>query len=218
VWAVVVAAGSGERFGSQKQYEQLGDRRVLDWAVAGARTVADGVVLVVPADRAGEPEVSVDAVVAGADTRSGSVRSGLRAVPDDVRVVVVHDAARPLAPGSLFAAVVAAVRAGADAAVPGLPVADTVKQVAGGQVVRTIDRTALVTVQTPQAFDATALRSAHAGNADAPDDAALVEAAGGRVDVVPGHPRALKLTGPDDLVVAAALLHDGERLSESDRA
>ena len=201
-----MAAGSGERFGSPKQYEQLGDRRVLDWAVSNARAAASGVVLVVPADRIASPERGVDVVVAGGPTRSASVRAGLRAVPDDADVVVVHDAARPLAPASLFDAVVAAVRSGADAAVPGLPVADTLKQVAAGRVVSTLDRTALVVVQTPQAFAASALRAAHAGEPEATDDAALVEAAGGRVDVVPGDPRAMKVTCPHDLVLASALL------------
>jgi len=201
-----VAAGSGERFGSPKQYEQLGDCRVLDWAVSNARAASSGVVLVVPADRIASPERGVDVVVAGGPTRSASVRAGLRAVPDDADVVVVHDAARPLAPASLFDAVVAAVRSGADAAVPGLPVADTLKQVAAGRVVSTLDRTALVVVQTPQAFAASALRAAHAGEPEATDDAALVEAAGGRVDVVPGDPRAMKVTGPHDLVLASALL------------
>jgi 2-C-methyl-D-erythritol 4-phosphate cytidylyltransferase len=210
VWAVVVAAGSGDRFGSPKQYERLGDRRVLDWAVDGARAHADGVVLVVPPYRADIVEATVDAVVAGGATRSASVRAGLDAVPADAEVVVVHDAARPLAPPSLFASVVAAVRAGAAAAVPGLAVADTLKQVAGGRAVATVDRTALVAVQTPQAFAAGALRAAHAGEPEATDDAALVEAAGGRVDVVPGHPHAMKVTTPDDLLVAAALLA-GER-------
>ena len=113
VWAVVVAAGTGTRFGSPKQYELLGDRRVLDWAVAAARSVADGIVLVVAPDRAGESEPGVDAVVAGAATRSGSVRAGLAAVPGEVEIVVVHDAARPLASPLLFAAVVAAVENGA---------------------------------------------------------------------------------------------------------
>jgi len=97
VWAVVVAAGTGVRFGTAKQYEQLGDRRVLDWALERARAVADGVVLVVPPERAGESELGVDAVVGGAETRAGSVRAGLAAIPHEAEVVVVHDAARPLA-------------------------------------------------------------------------------------------------------------------------
>jgi 2-C-methyl-D-erythritol 4-phosphate cytidylyltransferase len=200
VWAVVVAAGQGSRFGAPKQYEPLGGRRVLDWALEAAGARAEGVVLVVPPGRAGDPERGATAVVAGGDTRSASVRAGLAAVPDDVEVVVVHDAARPLAPPEVFDAVLAAVAAGADGAVPGLPVRDTVKRVApDGSVVETLDRHALVGVQTPQAFRAGALRAAHAAGGEASDDAALVEAAGGRVVVVPGAPAAAKVTERGDL-------------------
>jgi len=202
----VVAAGSGTRFGRTKQYEQLGDRRVLDWALVTARAVSEGVVLVVAPDSAGRREPGVDAVVPGGSTRSASVRAGLAAVPGEADVVVVHDAARPLAPVSLFEAVVAAVRSGVDAAIPGVAVASTVKRVAGRRVVETVDRRNLVEVQTPQAFAAAALRQAHADDPEATDDAALVEAAGGTVTVVEGDPRNLKLTYPHDLTVARALL------------
>src|SRR5207253_1205874 len=99
----------------------------------------------------------------GGATRSESVRNGLAAVPDDVEVIVVHDAARPLASAALFDAVIDAVRGGADGAVPGISVVDTVKRVKDGRVVETLDRTTLVAVQTPQAFRAAALRAAHAG-------------------------------------------------------
>ena len=205
MWVVVVAAGAGERFGMQKQYEMLGDRRVLDWALAAARPVAEGVVLVVPPDRAATHEVA-DAVVAGADTRAGSVRAGLAAVPDEAEVLVVHDAARPLASVALFEAVVDAVRRGADGAVPGVSLADTVKAVDGATVTETLDRTRLVAVQTPQAFAAATLRRAHAGNGEGTDDAALVEAIGGRVVVVPGEEANAKITTQHDLVVARALV------------
>ena len=198
---MVVAAGRGSRFGGAKQYEVVAGRRVLDWALAAARTVSDGLVTVVSAEHARQPEPLADRVVAGGATRSASVRAGLSAVPEDADVVVVHDAARPCATPDLFAAVVAAVRAGASAAVPGIAVVDTVKRVdAGGVVMETVDRTGLVTVQTPQAFAASALRSAHDGNPEATDDAALVERAGGRVVVVPGEPANAKVTGPADLV------------------
>jgi 2-C-methyl-D-erythritol 4-phosphate cytidylyltransferase len=202
VWAIVVAAGSGRRFGAAKQYEPLAGRRVLDWALAAARAAADGVVLVVPPDRAGDDEPVADAVVPGAATRSGSVRAGLAAVPDAAGVVVVHDGARPLADAATFAAVVAAVRAGADAALPGLPVSDTLRARTGAL----IDRDELVAVQTPQAFRAAALRRAHAGGAEATDDATLVEASGGKVVVVDGSPTNVKITHPTDLAVAEALL------------
>src|SRR5688572_27256026 len=124
IWTIVVAAGSGSRFGRAKQYERLGDRRVLDWALAAASAVSEGVVLVVPPDSAGRREAGVDAVVPGGDTRSASVRAGLAAVPGECDVVLVHDAARPLASVALFEAVIAAVQAGADAAVPGMAVAN----------------------------------------------------------------------------------------------
>ncbi len=199
VWAIVVAAGSGSRFGGPKQYERLGDSRVLDWSVRSARSVATGVVLAVGADDAGRSEPDVDLVVAGGASRSASVRAALAVVPERASVIVVHDAARPLASPALFAAVVDAVEAGAEAAVPGVALADTVKRVAGGRVVATLERAALVAVQTPQAFDAAALRQAHATGGSATDDAALVEATGGVVVVVPGEVRNLKVTTRDDL-------------------
>jgi 2-C-methyl-D-erythritol 4-phosphate cytidylyltransferase len=202
VWAVVAAAGTGSRYGGLKQYELLGRRRVVDWAVTAARSVADGVVLVAPPGRLHLGEEAVEAVVPGAETRSASVRAGLAAVPADVEIVVVHDAVRPLASVALFEAVVAAVRAGADGAVPGVPLSDTVKQVRDGAVVATLDRGQLVAVQTPQAFRADVLRRAHLGEPEATDDAALVEAVDGRVVVVAGDPANLKLTGPDDLAQA----------------
>jgi 2-C-methyl-D-erythritol 4-phosphate cytidylyltransferase len=143
--------------------------------------------------------VDVDRCVVGGATRSDSVRAGLDAVPDDADVVVVHDAARPAARASMFEAVIAAVRAGADAAIPGVPVTDTIKRVDGQVVVDTLDRSTLVAVQTPQAFAAAALRAAHADAGDATDDAALVERRGGRVVVVPGDASNRKLTTPDDV-------------------
>ena len=198
VWAILVAAGSATRFGRLKQYEPLDGRRVLDWSIDACRAACDGVVLVVPLERAHDPE-PVDVVVAGGETRSDSVRAGLAAVPADADVVVVHDAARPRAAAALFDATVAAVRAGADGAVPALPIGDTVKRVDGNRVLETVDRADLVVVQTPQAFAAEALRKAHASGADATDDAALVEAAGGTVVVVPGDPANVKITYPGDV-------------------
>jgi 2-C-methyl-D-erythritol 4-phosphate cytidylyltransferase len=199
VWAVVVAAGSGDRYGAPKQYERLVGRRVLDWSLAVARASVAGVVLVVPAERVAEPEAA-DVVVAGGDTRSISVRAGLAAVPPEADVIVIHDAARPAAPRALFSAVVRAVNDGADGAVPGLPVVDTLKRVRDGIVVETIDRRGLVSVQTPQAFRASVLRAAHASGGEATDDAVLVEEHGGRIVIVPGVPTNIKLTSPDDLL------------------
>jgi 2-C-methyl-D-erythritol 4-phosphate cytidylyltransferase len=229
VWAIVVAGGSGTRFGDAvpKQFLELAGLRLIDWALAAAGAACDGVVAVLPAahldavpslnggraDRPGRAAAGDAAegrltVVAGGLTRSASVRAGLAAVPAGTGIVVVHDAARPLATAALFGRVIAAVRAGADGAVPGLPVADTVKRVDpdSGHVVETIDRAALRAIQTPQAFSAAALRAAHATGGDATDDAALVEAAGGTIVVVDGDPGNLKVTGPDDLVRAELLL------------
>lgn len=205
MWAIVVGAGSGARFGGAKQFAQLGDERVLDRSVRIAGEACDGVVVVVPAEAAERERARFAGVVAGGATRAASVARGLAQVPDDAEVICVHDAARPLATAELYARVIAAVQAGAEAAVPGLPLADTVKQIApDGTVVATPDRAGLVTVQTPQAFVAAALRAAHADPALAADptitdDAAMVERCGGRVVVVPGDPRNRKITHPDDL-------------------
>lgn len=210
IWAVVVAAGSGTRYGGRKQFALLGGRSVLDHAVAAVADHVDGVVVVVPPELAGAPPgdgrpgPGPDVrLVAGGETRSGSVRAGLAAVPPSCEIVIVHDAARPLASSGLCAAVVSAVRAGAGGAVPGLAVADTVKRVHGADVVETLDRDELVRVQTPQAFAAGLLRRAHAGEPEATDDATLVEAMGGLVVVVPGEESNVKLTSPDDLDLLA---------------
>jgi 2-C-methyl-D-erythritol 4-phosphate cytidylyltransferase len=197
IWTIVVGGGSGRRFGTPKQYEALGDARVIDRSVAVAREVSDAVVVVVP------PEDAVrEGAVAGGVTRSESVRAGLAAIPSDATIICVHDAARPLASADLYRRTIAAVRNGADAAIPAVAVADTIKVVADGVVVATPDRASLVAVQTPQAFRATALRAAHASGGDATDDAALVEALGGVVVVVDGEARNRKITVPDDLAWA----------------
>ena len=206
VWTIVVAAGDSTRFGRPKQYTALAGRRVLDWSLEVARAAGEGVVLVVPPDMAGTSEPLADVVVPGAATRSGSVRRGLSAVPPDAEVVVVHDAARPLATPAMFRAAVEAVRAGAEAAVCAVPLTDTVKWVDGTTVVETLDRTRLWAVQTPQAFRAAALRAAHEGGGEGTDDAALLEAAGTPVVVVPGGTGNVKLTVPSDLLVAEAYL------------
>ena len=195
VWTIVVAGGSGQRFGAIKQFEPLGAGRVVDLAVAAAGSASAGIVLVVPA-----ADAEREGGVAGGATRSASVRAGLAAVPGEATIVCVHDAARPLATPELFRCVVEAVRAGADGAVPAVPVADTVKIVdAGGRVLDTPERSSLVAVQTPQAFVASTLRRAHAGGPEATDDAAVVEAIGGRVVVVAGDTANRKITVPADL-------------------
>jgi 2-C-methyl-D-erythritol 4-phosphate cytidylyltransferase len=234
VWAIVVAAGSGQRFGRAKQFEALGPVTVVDHALAVARAVVDGVVLVVPADHAPERPTATTATtvttattsttgtltVTGGSTRSESVRCGLAAVPDDAEIVLVHDGARPFASAALYRAVIAAIVDGADGAVPGVPLTDTVKVVdrvvveGARTVLDTPDRATLVAVQTPQAFRATALRAAHADATEGTDDAALVERQGGRVVVVAGEADNRKLTVAEDLDWARRRLA-GRREGES---
>ena len=191
----MVGGGSGQRYGRPKQYERLGDERVIDRSRRIAELVSDGVVLVVPA-----ADAERESGVAGGDSRSASVRAGLLAVPADATIICVHDAARRLASEQLFRRVIEAVDSGADAAIPGVAVADTIKVVdAAGHVIDTPDRSTLVAVQTPQAFRASVLRAAHAAAGEATDDAALVEAAGGSVVVVSGEANNRKITRPEDL-------------------
>jgi len=192
----VVGGGSGQRFGRPKQYEALDDRgvRVIDVSQRVAAAVSAGVVVVVP-----PADAERERAVAGGATRSDSVRAGLAAVPDDATIICVHDAARPLATEALFGRVIDAVAAGAAAAIPGIAVNDTIKVVNDGRVESTPDRGSLVAVQTPQAFRADTLRSAHRSGVDATDDAALVEALGSTVVVVEGEADNRKITEPDDL-------------------
>ncbi|MEK2489243.1 2-C-methyl-D-erythritol 4-phosphate cytidylyltransferase [Kitasatospora purpeofusca] len=234
--AVVPAAGRGERLGpgAPKALRDLGGVPLLVHAVrALTRSRAVGLVVVAaPADGVAEVVALLDShglegkdirVVAGGDTRQESVRLGLAAIPADVGIVLVHDAARPLVPVEVVDAVASAVRAGAEAVVPAVPLADTVKRVEpvrGGPepVLDTPDRSTLRAVQTPQGFRRDTLAEVHAkalaeesagvGDALPPvtDDAGLVERFGGRVVVVPGHEEAFKVTRPLDLVLAEAVL------------
>jgi len=198
VWVIVVGGGSGRRFGGLKQYSELGGRRVIDRSIEIAVACSEGVIAVVPADRVDDPLPGVTTVVAGGGSRSGSVRAGLAAVPEEAEVILVHDAPRPMADRALFERVVEAVRSGADAVVPVIEVVDTIVHLDEG----TLDRSRLRAVQTPQGFAAGALRAAHAGNAESTDDASLVERAGGRVVFVEGSTSNAKITEPFDLEVA----------------
>lgn len=197
----MVGGGTGQRFGSFKQYELLGDMRVIDRACAIAEEMSDGTVIVVPPS-----DVERERGVAGGDSRSASVRAGLAAVPADASIILVHDAARPFASGDIYRRVIDAVHDGADGAIPGVPVADTIKVVSDGVVVDTPDRTNLIAVQTPQGFRADVLRAAYASDFDATDDAGLVERCGGRVVVVEGDDDNRKITRPADLQWARRLL------------
>ena len=169
---------------------------MIDVTCDAARRASDGVVVVLPPDAVSAwSETTGERAVAGGATRSASVRAGLAAVPIDAAVVCVHDAARPLATAPLFERVIAAVRAGADGAVPAVPLADTIKVVdAEGVVQSTPDRATLVGVQTPQAFRADVLRAAHAAEPEGTDDASLVERHGGHVVTVAGEAGNRKIT------------------------
>jgi len=201
IWTIVVAAGSGTRFGSPKQFSLINERRIVDWAVETARISSDGVVVVLPTEQAQR-----EGGVAGGATRSASVRCGLAAVPSDATIICVHDAARPFASEFLFDEVIDAVCSGADGAVPGLPVVDTIKFIDSTNIVTsTPDRRQLVAVQTPQAFRAKQLRQAHENNPEGTDDSTLVEARGGKIVVITGDPLNRKITTPEDLNWARAI-------------
>lgn len=218
LWAVLVAAGRGERFGHDrpKAFANLGGRPLLaaslerlersEWVeaivVAAPEEWEEPTILLAEELGAG----TVHAVVTGGATRADSVRAGVGEVPDDAAVILVHDAARPLLPEEVVERVVAGLAEGWDGVVPALPLADTVKRAEGEVVAETVDRTGLYAVQTPQVFLAEALRRALARGGDATDCAGLVEAAGGRVRLVEGDRRLLKVTTPADLAFVETLL------------
>jgi 2-C-methyl-D-erythritol 4-phosphate cytidylyltransferase len=222
VWAVLAAAGSGERLGAErpKAFVRLGERPLLAESLERLEESqwVDAVVVAAPpgweeptillAEELGCAKVS--ACVAGGAERVDSVRAGVAEVAADALVIVVHDAARPLVSHDVIERVVTALNEGWDGAVPGLPVADTIKRVDGHRVVETVDRASLRAIQTPQAFVAEILRRALAADAEArrrwTDCSAAVEAVGGRVTVVAGDPRLLKVTDASDLDRVAALL------------
>jgi 2-C-methyl-D-erythritol 4-phosphate cytidylyltransferase len=219
VWAVLAAAGCGERLGSDrpKAFARLGGRPLLaeslerlegsDWIdfIVIAAPVEWEEPAILLAEELGAGKVS--SVVTGGASRSDSVREALAEVADDAAVVLVHDAARPLLPDEVIERVLAPLSEGWDGVVPGLPLSDTVKRVEGDRVVETLPREELVAVQTPQAFVASALREALSGDiSTASDCASLVEARHGRVKVVDGDPRLLKVTSGKDLAVVEAWL------------
>lgn len=223
--AIVLAAGSGERLGwsTPKAFVALGGRPMLARAVASAFgcPAIDAAVVAAPpgsedlAHAVLEP-FGTHAVVTGGETRQASVRAALAAVPGEVRVIVCHDAARPLASPGLFSAVIAALDdGGVDGAVPVIPVPDTVKRVRGGLVVGTERREDLALAQTPQAFRASALRDAHARAATEgvafTDDAAALEWAGYRIATVAGEASNFKITDLEDLARAEQVLREPVR-------
>ena len=216
VAVLVPAAGLGVRLGpgGPKALRLLGGEPLLVHAVRRvALAGADCIVVAAPPDEVDAVRRLLDpvapaVVVPGGQTRQESVSLALAAVPDEFEIILVHDAARAMAPPSLAIAVAEAVRAGHDAVIPVLPVVDTIKEVtAGGRVVGTVDRTVLRAVQTPQGFRRGVLAAAHAGAVDQhTDDAGMVEKLGVPVFCVPGDEAAMKITRPVDLLIAEALL------------
>ncbi len=221
VWAVIVAAGSGERLGAEhpKAFVAFGENPLIAASVLALddHPGIDGIVLVVPAgweeratfmaDDIGAGKASI--AVAGGASRSDSVALGVAEVPADAAVILVHDAARPIVPAALIDRVLAGFADGADGVIPVLPIADTVKRVdAAGRVVETLDRSELRSVQTPQAFQAEIFRRALAASDrnTGTDCASLVERVGGTVTTVEGDPRSLKITTRSDLERALELV------------
>jgi 2-C-methyl-D-erythritol 4-phosphate cytidylyltransferase len=219
VWAVLAAAGRGERLGSDrpKAFARLGGRPLLAESLERLEDSEwiDGIVVAAPPEWE-EPSIlvaeeigagKVRACITGGASRSESVRLALAEVPEDAAATLVHDAARPLLAEEVIERVLAPLGEGWDGVVPGLPLSDTVKRVEGEQVVETLPRGRLVAVQTPQAFVTDALRQALSGDvSDATDCASLVEARGGRVKVVHGDPRLLKVTDANDLALVESWL------------
>jgi len=217
VWAVLAAAGSGERLGADrpKAFVRLGGRPLLAESLErlDASDWVDAIVVAAPpgweepvillAEELGCGKVS--SCVTGGATRADSVRLGVAEVPGDAAVILVHDAARPLIDDVVVERVVSALNEGWDGAVPALPLADTVKRVDGEVVVETLPRDQVRAVQTPQAFVAGVLRNALTGS-DWTDCSAAVEASGGRVKIVDGDARLEKITDAVDLDRVAALL------------
>ncbi len=216
VAVILVAAGTGERLGRgvPKALVSLHGRTILDWSVAAFAGHPDIEMLVVVAPAASCESIAAGLppharVVAGGPSRQESVRRGLAALAgDDLEWVLVHDAARPLVPAAVIGAVIGALRDGADAVIPVLPVTDTIKRVTdAGQVRETIERASLCRVQTPQGFRLAVLRAAQAATtAELTDDAGLVEALGLVVTTVPGDEAAFKITTPYDLRLAELLV------------
>ncbi len=213
VWAIVLAGGVSQRFGDRpKQFEMIGGTRLVDRTLAAARRTCDRGTLVLPPGRAGDGE-PVDALAAGGDHQSESLRAGLATVPADAEIAVVADPAHPLASDALFTAVLDAVRAGADGAVPVMPILETVTRVRDGLAVETVPKADLVLVQSPHAFRLSALRAAHADRPRFPDNASLLVARGHRVVTVPGEPANLHVTTADELTVLDATAR-GTRVPE----
>jgi 2-C-methyl-D-erythritol 4-phosphate cytidylyltransferase/2-C-methyl-D-erythritol 2,4-cyclodiphosphate synthase len=202
---IIPAGGSGERLGAKlpKALVQLAGRTLIEHAVAQMSPIADEIIVAAPKglERTFQELLGSEViVVTGGITRTESVNAGLRLLSKDAKFVLVHDAARPLASTDLARRIIKELQAGADAVIPGLKVADTIKRVnVDGFVTKTPNRAKLRAIQTPQGFTRETLVTAHKLNSEATDDAALVEELDIPVKVILGEDRALKITTPDDL-------------------
>ena len=219
VWAVILAAGAGERLGLDrpKAFAPLAGRPLLAESVDRLDRCpwVDAIVVAAtpgweePAILLAEEVVAtkVASCVTGGATRAESLRAAMGDVPEEALIVLVHDAARPLVTDAVVERVLQPLSEGYDGVVPVVPVPDTLKRVSGVVVSETVPRDGVVAAQTPQAFLAPALRRGLEGDlAGATDCASLVERSGGRVAVVDGDPRLLKVTTKDDLVIVETLL------------
>lgn len=204
VWAIVLAGGTGTRYGRLKQLEELAGMRLVDHTVAAARRTCDRVALVLPPGVAwdGEP---VDVLATGGDHQSASLRNALEAVPESATVLVLADPAHPLAADRIFTETVAEVRAGADGAVPVVPMLEVVQRVVEGVVVETLPKEDTWVTQSPQAFRAAALRAAHADAPRPVENSGMLAALGHRVVTVAGDPANLHVATAEDLAVVRRL-------------
>lgn len=200
VWAIVLAGGRGTRFGRLKQFERLAGIRLVDRTVAAARRTCDRVALVLP-DGTEWDGPAVDALAVGGDHQSESMRAALAVVPDDAAVIVATDPAHPLAPDRVYTDVVAAVRDGADGAVPVLPLLEVVQRVVDGRVVETLPKNDAVITQAPHAFRADVLRAVHADRPRPVENSGLLVERGHHVVAVPGDPANLHVATAADLAV-----------------
>ena len=203
--AVIVAAGSGTRFGRTKHDLVLAGKPLWKWSVEAFQKAGASEIVVVGDVPDGIP---------GGARRRDSVSAGLDALTSGSPIVLIHDAARPLASVGLIGTVVGAIKArGVHGAIPAVALTDTIKRRDGRHILETVDRSDLVAVQTPQGFLMEALLDAHSRfpNDDATDDAGLVERNGGTVVIVDGDPMNLKITFPDDLAIAETILAEASR-------
>jgi 2-C-methyl-D-erythritol 4-phosphate cytidylyltransferase len=205
VWAIVLAAGAASRFGEPKQFQTLGGMRLVDRVVLTATAACDAVVVVLPpgVEWDGPP---VAAAVHGGTIKGDSVRAGLAAVPESAEILVIHDAAHPLASEELFRTVIEAVRQGSDGASPAVGATETLGRAEAGRLTATVPREGLLVLQTPHAFRADRYRQARALGGEWSDDATMMVALGYTVAVVPGDHRNFHVTTPEELALAERLL------------